>query len=76
MKNGNIASSSTYHLNRMLQIHLDDYPKKIPNDLKNKSDWGGSILYILFYNILIPYYIWLICVLDFHKDTSRLRVSI
>lgn len=38
MKNGNIASSSTYHLNRMLQIHLDDYPKKIPNDLKNKSD--------------------------------------
>lgn len=34
MKNGNITSSSTYHLNRMLQIHLEDYPNKIPNDLK------------------------------------------
>lgn len=34
MKNGNITSSSTYHLNRMLQIHLEDYPNKISNGLK------------------------------------------
>lgn len=70
---GNIISSSTYRLDRMLEFHLDTYPSKIPEDVKN---WGGSVKHILYiiYNILILSDLWLIPIWDFHKDTFRLVI--
>lgn len=36
-KYGDIINSSTYHLDRYFEFHLDNYPSKIPKDLKMRA---------------------------------------
>ena len=36
-KYGDIINSSTYPLDRCFEFHLDNYPSKIPKDLKMRA---------------------------------------